>query len=208
MNIYETLQTVKQVETLLGKQNEIQTRIGKIKNENTKLKLILFRIAHWTLSALFWILVVAAFLGIINYCKDVGREYNVFEFFCMCLFVSSIPVLLYILFKDMFDRHERKRAYTEKEQVVYDEYIAQYNQTEAKLDMLLDKLETSEIPRKYWHSYALEWMIDALECKRANTLTDLINLYEQFSDAERRHNEQLETLYRTRPDVKVNVRVY
>lgn len=208
MNIYETLQTVKQVETLLGKQNEIQTRIGKIKNENTKLKLILFRIAHWTLSALFWILVVAAFLGIINYCKDVGREYNVFEFFCMCLFVSSIPVLLYILFKDMFDRYERKRAYTEKEQVVYDEYIAQYNQTETKLDMLLDKLKTSEIPRKYWYSYALEWMIDALECKRANTLTDLINLYEQFSDAERRHNEQLETLCRTRPDVKVNVRVY
>lgn len=208
MNIYETLQTVKKLEKLCVIQSDIQARIEKIKRKNTRLKLMLFRLVHWSASAMFWLLVIAVFFGIINYCQEVGKEYNTFDIFGICVYISGIPVILYFIFKSIFDKYERKRAYTKKEQIVYDECESQYNKAEAEINMLLAELDESPIPYKYWHSYALEWMIDAIECKRANSLTELINLYEQFADAERRHNEQLEMLYQTRTNVKVDVRVY
>lgn len=208
MNIFETLPVVKKLEKLLDTQDALQTRIDKIKRKNTNLKLSLFRFAHWTASALFWLFMIGIFTTIMELFGSKMDFENKMATFLICSLISGIPVLLFFSFKSAIVKRENKRAYTKKEQIVYDELEEQYVRIEAEINTLIDRLETSEIPYKYWHSYALEWMIEAIRCKRANTLTELINLYEQFADAERRHNEQLEMLYLTRTDVKVDVRVY
>lgn len=208
MNIFETLPVVKRIEKLCEAQDALQTQIDKIKRKNTNIKFSLFRFAHWATSALFWILVIVAFTTIIELFKSKMDFDDKLIVFIMCSLIAGIPVLLYFIFKDALIKHERKRAYTKKEQIVYNELEKQYMRAEDEINLLLDRLQTSEIPYKYWSSYALEWMIEAIRCKRANSLTELINLYEQFADSERRHNEQLETLYRTRTNVNVDVWVY
>lgn len=208
MNILETLQIVQKLEKLCDKQSEIQKRIDSIKRKNTKTKLVLFRLFHWGVSAAFWVCIIAAFSQIMKLFGDRYDDYDVLRILTICASIAGIPVLLFFIFKSILINHERKRAYTKREQRVYNECESQYIKVETEINSLISLLETSIIPYKYWHSYALEWMIEAIECKRANSLTELINLYEQFADAERRHNEQLEMLYRTRADIKVNVRVY
>ena len=44
---------------------------------------------------------------------------------------------------------------------------------------LSQKLELSEVPIKYHNCDAINWMIDALRDKRADTLKEVINLYEE-----------------------------
>lgn len=205
MNIFETLDIVRKIEKLCDTQNAIQTRINKIKRKNTSFKLFLFRFAHWTVSVLFWILIIVITSILIEMFKGGMDDYDMLNVFTACSLIAGIPVLLFFVFKNALIKHEQKRAYTKKEQVIYDECELQYNRAESELNVLLDCLQTSEVPYKYWHSYALEWMIDAIRCKRANSLTELINLYEQFADAERRHNEQLEALYLTRTNVDIHV---
>lgn len=204
MNILETLQVVKKLELLCDKQSDIQIRIDNIKRRNTSLRLSLFRWAHWIVSALFWMLVITSYSTIVELFSGTLESGPIFG---ICFTISGIPILLFFIFKSILIDHERKRVYTKREQRVYDECASQNAKVEAEINSLISQLETSIIPYKYWHSYALEWMIEAIECKRANSLTELINLYEQFADAERRHNEQLEMLYRTRADIKVDVRM-
>lgn len=56
-------------------------------------------------------------------------------------------------------------------------------------ELILKSLRTSEVPFNYRNLDAVEWMITALQNKRGNTYTELINLYEQHLRDERQMRE-------------------
>ena len=59
----------------------------------------------------------------------------------------------------------------------------------------------SVVPVKYHDVYSLEWLMAAMENKRADDLKEAINLYENYLAEEQHHQEQLEAIRNIRIEV-------
>lgn len=55
-------------------------------------------------------------------------------------------------------------------------------------------LSTSELPSQYHYCLAVNWMVNAILSKRADTLKEVINLYEDYMQKEQHHQEDLEAI--------------
>lgn len=63
-----------------------------------------------------------------------------------------------------------------------------------KIQKLEGILSTSDLPTQYHCCFAVNWMVDAILSKRADTLKEVINLYETYVQKERHHQEELEAI--------------
>lgn len=93
-------------------------------------------------------------------------------------------IIKFILFIINFIRNKSAKAKERK-----NDYLEQYSQLMDQRELILKALRTSEVPFDYRNLNAIDWMITALQNKRGNTYTELINLYEQHLRDERQMSE-------------------
>ncbi|CAB1247368.1 membrane protein of unknown function [Ruminococcaceae bacterium BL-6] len=93
-------------------------------------------------------------------------------------------IINFIIFLINLIRNKSKTAKERKK-----DFFEQYNQFMDQRELILKSLRTSEVPFNYRNLDAVEWMITALQNKRGNTYTELINLYEQHLRDERQMRE-------------------
>ena len=75
---------------------------------------------------------------------------------------------------------------------------------ENEMQQITEILQSSELPPRYHYTYAVNWMIDAFQCKRADSIKEAINLYEDFLQKERHNEEVVDAIKR----IKINNNYY
>ncbi|MBQ4598392.1 MAG: hypothetical protein IJB19_00595 [Clostridia bacterium] len=88
--------------------------------------------------------------------------------------------------------HIKKTSYsrdcTSKEiAAAYKKHGNEITALKVQIDEISENLKRSDLPAQYHYSFAVNWMVKAIYSKRADTLKEVINLYEEYLQKER-HN--------------------
>ena len=117
------------------------------------------------------------------------------------LVVGVLEVIVYVNFRKVYNIIEQKRPLSKKEKAAVDTYREQIKVLQAEIDQLASELRLSVVPARYHDVYSMEWLMEAMENKRADDLKEAINLYENYLAEEQHHQEQLEALMNLRIEV-------
>lgn len=196
MNLYDTRAKLLELRDLDSQINHVRYYLDKPLGE------IGDTLLEWLKRILITIsIVIVGFLLYQYYASSIrGYHLNLFQIlgaiitFSLGLIVSTAILLAlslaiyyiikFIIFIVNFIRNKSTKAKERK-----NDYLEQYSQLMDQRELILKALRTSEIPFDYRNLKAIDWMITALQNKRGNTYTELINLYEQQLRDERQMSE-------------------
>ena len=160
------------------------------------------------LFTIFWLIAWGVFVIVILYLWAFQRDFiyymigdlkegetlfDALSAYCVAfgsIYAIAAAFILLVLRK-LLERRERARQYTPEEIEMHDRYCDEISRSQSLVQDASIQLETSEIPKAYLNVFALSWMVEAATNKRADTLKELINLYERYLEDERRHQEQI-----------------
>lgn len=108
------------------------------------------------------------------------------------IFILALPaIIIAILIYNSMRKSALKRAPTQKEiAATRRKHGKEIEPIEKEMRELDEVLQQSELPSQYHHPFAVDWMINAITTKRADTLKEAINLYENYLQSER-HNQNI-----------------
>lgn len=124
------------------------------------------------------------FFGILGAIFNVALVIIISGGILLVLSLAVYYIVNFIIFLINLIRNKSKTAKERRK-----DFFEQYNQFMDQRELILKSLRTSEVPFNYRNLDAVEWMITALQNKRGNTYTELINLYEQHLRDERQMRE-------------------
>lgn len=91
----------------------------------------------------------------------------------------SIFLWIYRSKRRKYDLAIAQGILTKEESEICDQCVNQMNASKANMLSINIALEHSVLPQDYHNEYAVNWIVKAMENKRADTLKEAINLYEQ-----------------------------
>ena len=97
-----------------------------------------------------------------------------------------VPFVIKYVKNKAITREPTKKEIT----AVRTKHAAEISDLETKMRNIEATLRKSVLPANYHYSLAVNWMVEAVLSKRADTLKEVINLYEDYLQKER-HNAEL-----------------
>ena len=206
MNIYETYPVVSSLE----KNSKIRDRLfdenKNIKKELNDKKLRIFYALYWALA----VPVVAIVVGFVDALTGDTANFavNWALSFIGALFVppfnlitGGIALTGFSIWQFIFKNKLSERALSPTEQKKFDDNNAQLLAIETEMRQKRALLAETEVPKTYLCTYALRWMMDAINNKRASSLEEVIPLYEQHVN----HMETIKAINDVSFEYHVNV---
>ena len=186
MNLYETNKYVNEKEVLKKEIEKIQKKINIIENPIFLLEKPLYRLLFLIIFIFGVISIVLLVLNVIM-CIFGGSSSgvnslikNIFE--CIIWFLSKIfvPTLIFIFVKCLSKISLSKKVLLKINIInsYYDKLMKKYLYKKSRYDVINEELVNSIIPSKYHSSYCMSKLIHIFESKRANNVSDLINIFE------------------------------
>ena len=191
MNIFETCTVVASLEKSTKIRDELTNANNCIRKQKNDKILKAFYAVYWILAPL----IIACLIGL-EESMSVTENFAVtwIENFATFLFIpgysaftGGIALAIFSIIRPIFKNKLGKRGLSPKEQEKYDENSARIYAAQLEINRQLPLLVETEVPHRYLCTYALRWMTEAIYNRRANSLQEAINLYEQ-------HLAHLETI--------------
>mgnify|MGYP000843811272 CR=1 FL=1 len=137
------------------------------------------------LTAIVLVLVLRILVG--NTSDDAASTIIYALIYILTLPATIIAALIY----NSMQKRARTRAPTQKEiAATRRKHGKEIEAIEKEMRELDEVLQQSELPSQYHYPFAVDWMINAITTKRADTLKEAINLYENYLQSER-HNQNI-----------------
>lgn len=189
MNLYETNKYVNEKEILKKEIGKIQKKITIIENpisileESIFILLFLMFFVFGSISILLILvhLIIGIFEIIFGGSSGVNTLFkNIFD--CIIWFLSKIfiPTLIFLFIAYLSKISESKKVLLKIDKIKshHNDLMEKYLDKKSRYDLVIGTLSNSIIPSKYHTSYCMNKLIHIFECKRADNVSDLINIFE------------------------------
>lgn len=176
MNIFASQKYILRLDELRNAYNQY---FQKEKSSSTR--------RHYFIGVLIFFLYIAGNIAMSAGFSESEKGLQFIALFPVFLIACVVlPILYSYLRKKALTRTPTKKEIAS----VRRKHGKEIDELEQEMRRLTEVLKQSELPAQYHYAYAINWMIDAITSKRADTLKEVINLYEDFLQKER-HNQSI-----------------
>lgn len=181
-SLYYTKENLEIVENLPKEIKSIKSQISKLKSkQSVKPEHKIFFI----FDIIFFILI---FLFIFYSIKELFlclfTSRSLFKFLLKFIFIFIMFIFIYVKRLSISEKIHKddpiQNLLTKDDEIKLNDLEKKLIFLEDKLKIANDNLSNSDIPYKYRNTDALDFFIESFENKRADTLKELINLYEDY----------------------------
>lgn len=195
MDFYQTYYAVREISNIQDNVDNINKNINYIRNKVVnKIIEILWVIAIIAIICLAIWFICDAYHSIHSTYKFFDKVKEIITYiiigFISLLILPVILLVLHLVIDYIIDSLLTliiKPSKAKVEQI--NKLINNREELYHRINVLKNSLENSIVPKHYRNLDAMQFMVTAFEHKRANTLTDLINLYEIHVESTNRNNK-------------------
>lgn len=190
MNLYETNKYVNEKEILKKEIGKIQKKITIIENPISILEesiFILLFLIFFVFGSISILLILAhLIIGIFEiifggFSSGVNILFkNIFNSIIWFLSKIFVPTLIFLFVKYISKISASKKVLLKIDKIKshHNDLMEKYLDRKSRYDLVSGTLVNSIIPSKYHTSYCMNKLIHIFECKRADKVSDLINIFE------------------------------
>lgn len=188
MDIRETYNALREIENLKVSIKKVDSEIYKVKNQSFyKVQNFIFNIFKLFMILFFGMFVYFTY-GLIGKDEVSSKVIAVILAIIATPLVYLVMLLMVKILLPIFKPILRLIKLSEDSIKSIDKLCTDKEELSKKIDDLNVSLQKSVVPRNYRGLDAMQFIMTALNDKRADNITDLINLYEEHLDSKKKEN--------------------